>query len=162
MCRFIEGDPHTALDRIDSIEGAKTYYDLILFQADCFENKAKDILTNLISKLSNNGAIVVTSTDSQVFLSCWKMAKKLNPKLIFIQCFKEEVGVILNSELVNNCNDDKEKEIHFLNNFWKPIKKRRFIFYSYRVIEIINDSIAKCLYEPFWRWPMIMKKYFIK
>ena len=158
MCKFIEGDPHTALERIDSMEGTETFYDLILFQADLFEKKAVDILLNLISKLSDNGAIVVKSTNRQLFLACWEMVVKVNPKLTFIKCFKDEVGIILNTEFEDNSIKANQKtEIQDLKKFWRPIKKRLIIYYFSRVIGIINLSVTSCIYEPFWRWPMKIK-----
>jgi len=159
-CRFIEGDVNTALDRIDASLGGKEVFDLVLFQPALYEENALDLLKNVMDHLSSNGAVVIAGDSAGAFEGCWKAAKRMYPSYTFVSCFKNEVGIILKSEMKNENGEVSEaQEMEILRKAWRPVRKRMTAYILVHGFATIAGSFRKCLYEPAWRWPMLVFRY---
>ena len=159
-CRFIEGDLDTVFERITNCFGSKVYFDLILFQPDLYQEKAFDLLTDTMEHLLADGAVVISSNSPESFRVCWEEAKKKYPLCTYVHCFRDEVGVILNSKLRSESEGSSEaREMEVLKKSWRPIKKSMIAYVCAYGFDLLAGLFRKCYYENFWRWPVAALGY---
>lgn len=156
-CRFIGGNLDSALERIEKSSNGKVLFDLVLFQPELHKGNTNSLLEKIMDHLSTNGAIVISADSNELFRSCWEESRKRYPSCTFVQCFKDEVGIVLKSKMESECdvvNEDQEMEI--LKKIWRPVKKKMIVYFFVYGLNLLEEFFKKCFYEPFWRWPVIV------
>ena len=145
--RFLTGDKFTAFERLKQSFIGHISFDLILFRVDIFGNKSIDQLKEIMHFLEDNGALVVTGKDTQLFTNVWGYVQKEFPEYIHIVCKKYNTGFMLKCKTdLNNKFFDYEKEEKILTKAWKPRKwKLYMIYFPYILIRAGKKYIIKII-----------------
>jgi len=106
-------------------------FDLILFRVDIFGDKSIEQLKEVLKFLGDNGALVVTGKDTQLFVDVWEYIQKEFPECINISCKNYNTGFILKCKAndTNNKFSGDEQEERILTKAWKPKKWKLYMMY---------------------------------
>ena len=128
--RFVTGDKFTAFKRLKQSFIDYMSFDLILFRVDMFRNKSIEQLKEIMKFLGDNGALVVTTKDTQLFINVWEYIQKEFPEYVQFVCKKYNTGFILKCKAdINNKFSGGEQEERILTKAWKPKKWKLYMMY---------------------------------
>jgi len=146
FAQFVTGDKYTALKRLNQSFIGNMSFDLILFRVDIFGDKSIDQLKETMKFLSDNGALVITGKDTQLFTNAWKYIQKEFPEYVHFVCKKYNTGFILKCKAdINNKFSDGEQEERILTKAWKPKKWKLYLV----CIPYIFVKVCKKVYHKF-------------
>lgn len=97
--RFINGDPSTALDRLNDSFIGDCSLDLIVVRGDIFEKDAISHVEKLAGHLAYGGALIYSRSITANFCDDWTKLQTMFPDFCFIQCKSAPVGIILKFHL---------------------------------------------------------------
>ena len=128
--RFVTGDKQTAFKRLKQSFIGNMSFDLILFRIDIFGDKSIEQLKEIMKFLGNNGALVVTGKNSQLFIKVWEYILKKYPEYTHFACKKYNTGFMLKckADLNHRLSYGKQEE-KILAKAWKPEKWILYIIY---------------------------------
>ena len=133
--QFITGDKYTAFKRLKQSFIGPISFDLILFRVDMFGDKSIDQLKEIMNFLEDNGALVVTGKDTQLFTNVWEYIQKEFPEYIHIVSKKYNTGFMLKCKTdLNDKFFDYEKEEKILTKAWKPKKWKLYMMYFHYIL----------------------------
>jgi len=151
FAQFVTGDKYTAFKRLKKSFIGHMSFDLILFRVDMFGNKSIEQLKEIMNFLENNGAIVITGKDTQLFTNAWDNIQKEFPKYMYIVCKKYSTGVILKCrDDLNNKLSDYEQEEKVLTKAWKLKKWKWYLVYFAYIIMIFSKNYIKKFIKRFF------------
>ena len=128
--RFIMGDKYTAFERLKRSFIGCMSFDLILFRLDIFGDKSIEQLKEALKFLGDNGALVVTGKDTQLFINVWEYIQKEFPEYIHVVCKKYNTGFLLKCKTdINSKLSNCEQEERILTKAWKPKKWKLYMMY---------------------------------
>lgn len=144
---FITGDKNTGLNRLKKSFIGQMSFGLVLFRVDMFGGEAISQLKQVMNYLEDNGALVITGNDKQLFAEVWESIQKEFPTYIHLACKTYNTGLILKCDAgVDNDFLDYEKEEKILSRAWKPIKGKLYIAYLlYIVIRLMRRVYHKLI-----------------
>jgi len=144
--RFIMGDKYTAFERLKRSFIGCMSFDLILFRLDIFGDKSIEQLKEALKFLGDNGALVVTGKDTQLFINVWEYIQKEFPEYIHVVCKKYNTGFLLKCKTdINSKLSNCEQEERILTKAWKPKKWKLYMMY----LPCILLKIGKKVYQKF-------------
>ena len=80
--------------------------------------------------LGDNGALVVTGKNTQLFIDVWEYIQKEFPEYVHVVCRKYNTGFLLKCKAdTNNKLSDCEQEERILTKAWKPKKWKLYMMY---------------------------------
>lgn len=135
---YIIGDKQAALIHLKQQFIGSMSFDLILFRVDLFEDKAAEYLKIAINSLKDNGGIIVTGDDNQLFMSVWAVIQKEFSGYISIVCKTYNTAFILKSKNDTWDLSDYEREEKILSKAWRMPKLR---IYLNMILSIINKKL---------------------
>ena len=128
--RFVTGDKYTAFERLKKSFIGKMSFDLILFRVDIFGDESIKQLKEIIKFLGDNGTLIVTGKDTQLFTDVWEYIQKEFPEYVNIVCKKYNTGFTLKCKAdINSKLSDCEQEERMLTKAWKPKKWKLYMMY---------------------------------
>ena len=145
--RFVTGDKYTAFERLKKSFIGKMSFDLILFRVDIFGDKSITQLKEIMKFLGDNGALIVTGKDTQLFTNVWEYIQKEFPEYVHFVCKKYNTGFILKCKAdLNDKFFDYEKEEKILTKAWNPRKwKLYMIYFPYILMRAGKKYIIKII-----------------
>ena len=147
FAQFVTGDKYTAFKRLKQSFIGNVSFDLVLFRVDIFGDKSIDQLKEIINFLEDNGALVVTGKDTQLFTSVWGYIQKEFPEYIHIVCKKYNTGFMLKCKAdIDNKFSGGEQEETILTKAWKPKKWKLYMMYfRYILMKADKKHIIKII-----------------
>jgi len=145
--QFVTGDKYTAFKRLRQSFIGNVSFDLILFRVDIFGDKSIDQLKEIMNFLEDNGALVVTSKNTQLFTNIWGYIQEEFPEYIHIVCKKYNTGFMLKCKAdINNKFSGVEQEERILTKAWKPKKWKLYrIYFPYILMRAGKKYIIKII-----------------
>jgi len=145
--RFITGDKYTAFERLKRSFIGCMSFDLILFRFDIFGDKSIEQLKEVLKFLGDNGALVVTGKNTQLFIDVWEYIQKEFPEYVHVVCRKYNTGFLLKCKAdTNNKLSDCEQEERILTKAWKPKKWKLYMMYlPYILTKVGRKYIVKVI-----------------
>jgi len=142
FAQFVTGDKYTAFKRLRQSFIGNMSFDLILFRFDIFGNKSIEQLKEVLKFLGDNGALVVTGKDTQLFTNVWKYIQKEFPEYVNIVCKKYNTGFMLKCKPdINNKFSGGEQEDRILTKAWKPKKWKLYMMYFPYILMRVGEKI---------------------
>jgi len=138
------GDKYTAFERLKRSFIGCMSFDLILFRLDIFGDKSIEQLKEALKFLGDNGALVVTGTDTQLFINVWEYIQKEFPEYIHVVCRKYNTGFLLKCKAdTDNKLSDCEQEERILTKAWKPKKWKLYMMYLPYILMRIGKKVYR-------------------
>jgi len=116
--RFIDGDISTAVQRLQESFVGSFFLDLVFVQGDFLGANLEQQLHHLVPHLSLGGALVLTCTSADRFVSVWDSVQKQFPQFIYVRCQNHTTGMILAISLKNDEHKIVEEENCLFDTKW--------------------------------------------
>ncbi len=142
---YLAGDVNTALDRLKKLFIGSISFGLILFRVDMYGDEALNQLKDVMKFLEDNGALIVTGKDKQLFVNVWEAHKKEFPEHLHISCKKYCTGLTLKGRAeVDTSLPGYEYEEKVLSRAWKPIRCRIYLAYLFCLfLKLAKKHVSK-------------------